>query len=41
MHSSIYLRGDEAHLLPPDERPSNGDTNALHKVSQDMNDGTP
>ena len=32
------LRG---HLLPPDERSSNGDTNALHKVPQDMDDGPP
>ena len=33
--------GRRAHLLPPDEGSSNGDTNALHKVPQDMDDGPP
>ena len=35
------LKWQRAHLLPPDEGSSNGDTNALHKVPQDMNDGPP
>ena len=36
-----FPRGTKAHLVPPDERSCNGDTNALHKVSKDMDDSAP
>lgn len=44
LQSAIACRackGHKAHLIPPDERASNGDANALYKVPQDMDDGAP
>ena len=35
------LQRHAAHLVPPDERSCNGNTDALHKVPKDMDDSAP